>query len=78
METHSDHIFNGLRVGISSRGWQQDKIRVNFLAMSKDYETCCNPIKFEEFGKIWGENPDMDLNDLFDQFEIDLDRMLGI
>lgn len=34
--------------------------------------------KFGEFGKIWGENPDMDLNDLFDQFEIDLDRMLGI
>ena len=78
VETHSDHIFDGLRVGISSRGWQQDKIRVNFLAMSKDYETCCNPIRFGEFGKIWGENPDMNLKDLFDQFEIDLDLMLGI
>ena len=29
-------------------------------------------------GKIVGTNDEMDINDLFDQFEIDLDRMLGL
>lgn len=78
VETHSDHIFNGLRVGISSKNWDQEKVCVNFLAVNEQYETMCNPIGFGPLGKIYGKNPKMDLNDLFDQFEIDLDRMLGM
>lgn len=77
VETHSDHIFNGVRVGLSCNGWEKEKIKVNFLAMNEQFETVCNPIEFGKFGKIYGKNPDMDLNDLFDQFEIDLDKMLG-
>ena len=37
-----------------------------------------NAILFEKYGKIVGTNDEMDINDLFDQFEIDLDRMLGL
>ncbi|MDD6065980.1 MAG: AAA family ATPase [Firmicutes bacterium] len=78
VETHSDHIFNGLRVGVASGTIKQENISVNFFAVNDQYETQCNPIAFGEFGKIIGTNKDMDINDLFDQFELDLDRMLGL
>lgn len=78
VETHSDHIFNGLRVGVATGEIMQQDIAVNFFAMNERYETQCNPILFKDYGKIVGTNDDMDINDLFDQFEIDLNRMLGI
>jgi predicted ATPase len=77
IETHSDHIFNGIRVGISNKTMDANNITVNFFALN-NYETLCNPIKFGEFGKIIGTNNEMDINDLFDQFEIDLDKMIGL
>lgn len=78
VETHSDHIFNGLRAQVAEGHVLQNEITVNFFAMNKQYETQCNPIVFKEFGKIVGTNEEMDINDLFDQFEIDLNRMLGL
>ena len=78
MKTHSDHIFNRLRVGIATEEISQEDISVNFFAMNEQCETQCNPILFEKYGKIVGTNDEMDINDLFDQFEIDLDRMLGL
>lgn len=78
VETHSDHIFNGLRAGVATGNIQQEDISVNFFALNERYETQCNPILFKEYGKIIGTNKEMDINDLFDQFEIDLNRMLGL
>lgn len=79
IETHSDHIFNGLRVGVANKMYDPELISVNFLALNSDrFETECNPIRFGAFGKIIGTNDNMDLDDLFDQFDIDLDRMLGL
>lgn len=78
VETHSDHIFNGLRVGVATDKIKRQDIAVNFFAMNERYETQCNPILFKEYGKIVGTNNDMDIKDLFDQFEIDLNKMLGI
>lgn len=78
IETHSDHIFNGLRVGVTTGKVLQDDITVNFFAMNDRCETECNPIVFGDCGKILGTNEKMDIVDLFDQFEIDLDRMLGL
>ncbi len=78
VETHSDHIFNGIRVGISNKTMKEDYIKVNFFVLDKNYNTQCNPVKFGDFGKVMGTNKELDINDLFDQFEIDLDRMLGL
>lgn len=78
VETHSDHIFNGLRVGVSTGEIKQEDLSVNFFAVNDQYETQCNPVVFGQYGKIVGTNEDMDINDLFDQFELDLNRMLGI
>lgn len=78
VETHSDHIFNGLRVGIATKYMKQENISVNFFALDEKNETQCNHIVFGDYGKVIGTNNNMDINDLFDQFDIDLDRMLGI
>ena len=78
VETHSDHIFNGLRVGVANGTIENINISVNFFAMNEHYQTQCNPIIFGEYGKVIGTNDAMDINDLFDQFDIDLDRMLGL
>lgn len=78
VETHSDHIFNGIRVGTALGTMDRDKISTNFFALDDNFETQCNPIKFGDFGKVIGTNDKMDINDLFDQFELDIDKMLGI
>lgn len=78
IETHSDHIFNSLRVGIAQNKVCQEDVKVYFFALDGNYETQCNPIVFGEYGKIIGMNNAMDIHDLFDQFEIDLDKMLGL
>lgn len=78
IETHSDHIFNSLRVGIAQNKVCQEDVKVYFFALDSNYETQCNPIVFGEYGKIIGMNNAMDIHDLFDQFEIDLDKMLGL
>lgn len=78
VETHSDHIFNGVRVGISNRIMKEEFVKVHFFVLDEAYMTQCNAIRFGKYGKIIGTNDRLDLNDLFDQFEIDLDRMLGL
>ena len=77
VETHSDHLFNWIRAGIAEQTIEASTVAVNFFVW-KDGETKCNPIEFGEFGRIRGKNPDLDLNDLFDQFDLDMDRMVGL
>lgn len=78
VETHSDHIFNGLRAGVATSQVNRDDISVNFFALNDRYETESNSIIFGANGSITGENKAMSLNDLFDQFDLDLDKMLGL
>ncbi|MCC8137776.1 MAG: AAA family ATPase [Clostridiales bacterium] len=78
VETHSDHVFNGIRVGIANHTMEEENVKVNFFVLDQNCITRCNPIKFGEYGKIYGMNDSLDINDLFDQFDIDLDRMLGL
>ncbi len=79
VETHSDHIFNGIRVGIVKNEMDKEKIAIDFLALNrKTFETQCNPILINEYGDLQGLNDEMTLDDLFDQFSIDLDAMLGL
>ena len=72
IETHSDHIFNAIRVGIATEQMAPDNTAINFI-YTKDNATQVEQIKIGKRGKII--NPQIDL---FDQFDIDLDKMLGI
>ena len=78
IETHSDHIFNGVRVGISTGSMDRDKIAIDFFVLDEMYNTQCNKIEIGDFGKIIGTNKKLNVNDLFDQFDLDLDKMLGL
>lgn len=73
IETHSDHIFNGIRAGISNNEINKDDVSINFLSLDNNYCTVNNPIEIGKRGSI--KNCP---KDLFDQFDIDLDRMLGL
>lgn len=73
VETHSDHIFNGVRAGLSTKEMDASKVNVNFVTCDEVDGTEINKIKFDEIGSIVNPIPD-----LFDQFELDLNRMLGL
>lgn len=78
VETHSDHIFDGVRAGTATGEMDPLKISIDFFRKDKNSNTEVVPIIIESKGRIRAENPDDDLTDLFDQFDINLDRMLGM
>ena len=73
METHSDHIFNGFRVGLANRKMKEDTVNIQFTYLDSQYLTQTEKVKIGKYGKV--ENQ---VKDLFDQFDIDLNRMLGL
>ena len=73
METHSDHIFNGLRVAIVQNKIDKDDMNISFLRLD---DRGCSENHLIDIGKRGRINNYIE--DLFDQFDIDLDRMLGI
>ena len=73
IETHSDHVFNGIRVGIATKIMNADDIAVNFFSFDSKNCTQNNVIEFGKRGRILNY-----IDGLFDQFDIDLNRMLEI
>lgn len=73
IETHSDHIFNGIRVAIANGRLKNEEVSLNFLSLNEKNCTENREISIGKRGRIVNAS-----KDLFDQFEIDLDRMLGI
>lgn len=73
VETHSDHIFNALRVGIATNTMVVNNISINFLRLGSDNCTRIHNIEIGEYGRI--ENP---IPNMFDQFQVDLDKMIGV
>ncbi|MCM1003353.1 MAG: DUF3696 domain-containing protein [Candidatus Gastranaerophilales bacterium] len=74
IETHSDHIFNGIRKGIYKKQIIKDKIAVNFFQIDdKTLNTIYTTIEFTDNGKVKNVP-----NGLFDQFDEDLNILLGI
>lgn len=73
VETHSDHIFNGVRAGVSEGSIDINNVSVNFFTMNENNCTLNNVIEFGKRGRILNY-----VEGLFDQFDIDLNRMLNI
>ena len=73
VETHSDHLFNGVRVGIATKQIESSKVTINFIRLNDKYCSTNHKVEIGKNGKIL--NP---IDDLFEQFEIDLDKMLGL
>lgn len=73
IETHSDHIFNGFRAGIATGDMDKNNIQINFLYMNEEHLTENEVVDIGRMGRI--ENP---RKDMFDQFDLDLNRMIGL
>lgn len=73
IETHSDHFFNAIRAGIATETMNPDKVQVNFISLDEEFCTKNTVVEFGKRGKVL--NPQ---KDLFDQFDNDLNRMLGL
>lgn len=73
IETHSDHIFNGIRVGIATNEMDSNKIAVNFVTCDEKEGSQNSVIQFGKMGNILNPIPD-----LFDQFELDINKMIGL
>lgn len=73
IETHSDHIFNGVRAGIANKKMSGEDIAINFVTMDEADCTKNTVIEIGKRGRIMNY-----VEGLFDQFDIDLNRMLDI
>lgn len=73
LETHSDHIFNGIRRSIRKSIIDVDNVVIHFLQYSNDNHTESMEIKVEEDGRIVNF-----AKGFFDQFDNDLDELLGL
>lgn len=73
IETHSDHILDAVRVGIATKKMNKNDIGINFLKLGSDNCTRNYVIEIGDNGKIVNPIPNF-----FDQFELDLNKMLGI
>ncbi|MFL0165711.1 AAA family ATPase [Candidatus Clostridium helianthi] len=73
IETHSDHIFNGMRKSIKRGEITPENSQVYFF--KQDEKGICNPVNIEinKTGAIGNQQ-----NGLFDQFDDDLDELLGL
>lgn len=73
IESHSDHIFNGFRAGIASGEMKETLLDIYFTYLNDEHATETIKVKIGKFGNIENQRPD-----LFDQFDMDLNKMIGI
>src|SRR5690554_872014 len=73
IETHSDHIFNGLRKSIFHRKVEKENLKVYFFNTNGQNLTLATEINISDRGRVL--NP---IDGLFDQFDNDLDELIGL
>ena len=73
IETHSDHIFNGVRKAINKKMIAKENLKVHYFDLGDKNISTNKEIKFTDNGRI------LDYTEgLFDQFDNDLDELLGL
>ena len=73
LETHSDHVFNGIRKSIVKKEIANTDVAVHFFQLEENAVSKNTVIELNEHGRIM-EHP----KGLFDQFDDDLDQILGL
>lgn len=73
IESHSDHIFNGIRKSIFNNTITNEDVKIHFFKMNEDNLSENHLIEISEKGKIMNYH-----EGLFDQFDNDLDVLLGL
>lgn len=73
IESHSDHIFNGIRKSIALKAIFPDQVAINFFQLDENLLTKNTKIELSNNGRVIKH-----INGLFDQFDDDLDELLGL
>ncbi|MBN9901368.1 AAA family ATPase [Bacillus thuringiensis] len=73
IETHSDHIFNGLRKSIYQQQLSSNDIATYYFDLDNEGISKVDKVSFNDEGKVIDQ-----IEGLFDQFDEDLDILLGI
>jgi len=73
VETHSDHVFNGSRKAIVKKQISNDDVAVSFFHLDSNFIAHGTEIKINEHGRVLTP-----VDGLFDQFDDDLDAILGL
>jgi predicted ATPase len=73
IETHSDHIFNGVLKAVSADEIKKENVKVHFFQLDETNTSVNTEIQFTDKGRIL--NPQ---KGFFDQFDDDLDSLLGL
>ena len=73
IETHSDHIFNGIRKAIAGGKIEKGKVKVHYFELDERNVSINTEIQFSDKGRVLNYK-----KGLFDQFDEDLDTLLGL
>lgn len=73
VETHSDHVFNGIRKAVVKKVISCEDASIQFFTQNKDGISTNESIQLNEHGRVKNHQ-----KGLFDQFDEDLDAILGI
>lgn len=73
LETHSDHVFNGIRKSIVKKEINHTDVAVHFFQLDENALSKNTVIDLNEHGRVM-THP----KGLFDQFDDDLDQILGL
>lgn len=73
IESHSDHIFNGIRKAIHAGLIDNNLVKVHFFELDKQNTSKNTEILFSDKGRIINT-----ISGLFDQFDDDLDELLDL
>lgn len=73
LETHSDHIYNGMRKCIKKKMLSRDEIASYYFELDESMQTVIHEIKYNSMGAE--ENHPYGM---FDQFDDDLDELIGM
>lgn len=73
IESHSDHIFNGFRAGIAVGEMKKELIKIQFISLNEEHVSEAMEVEIGRMGRIENQK-----KDLFDQFDLDLNKMIGL
>jgi predicted ATPase len=73
IETHSDHIFNGIRKAVAFNKMEKENVSIMFFELDEKNSSTAAEIILSDKGRVLNYK-----KGLFDQFDDDLDALLGL
>lgn len=73
VETHSDHVFNGVRKAIANNKIEKGNVKIHYFETDGQNTSKATEINLSDKGRILNQT-----SGLFDQFDNDLDELIGL